>query len=79
MVMSGALALIRPTRDLLEIAVKAAAAIGTGLYGVDLKQVDDDFTVIEVNDNPTIGEGEEDQKAPDIYDRLIHYLVGDKG
>lgn len=64
---------------LLEIAVKAAAAIGTGLYGVDLKQVDDDFTVIEVNDNPTIGEGEEDQKAPDIYDKLIHYLVGDKG
>jgi glutathione synthase/RimK-type ligase-like ATP-grasp enzyme len=64
---------------LLETAVHAASAIGNGLYGVDLKQVGDDFVVIEVNDNPTIMEGEEDQKAPHLYERLIRYLVGEWG
>jgi glutathione synthase/RimK-type ligase-like ATP-grasp enzyme len=64
---------------LIETAIKAAAAIGNGLYGVDLKQVGDEFTVIEVNDNPTIAEDEEDQRAPHIYERLIRYLVGEWG
>jgi glutathione synthase/RimK-type ligase-like ATP-grasp enzyme len=64
---------------LLETAVNAARAIGNGLYGVDLKQVGDGFVVIEVNDNPTIAEDEEDQKAPQIYERLIRYLVGEWG
>jgi glutathione synthase/RimK-type ligase-like ATP-grasp enzyme len=64
---------------LLQTAVEAASAIGNGLYGVDLKQVGGDFVVIEVNDNPTIAEGEEDQKSPRIYERLIRYLVGEWG
>jgi glutathione synthase/RimK-type ligase-like ATP-grasp enzyme len=64
---------------LLETAVLAARAIGKGLYGIDLKQVGDDFVVIEVNDNPTIAEDEEDQKAPHIYEKLIRYLVGEWG
>lgn len=64
---------------LLEVARQAAASIGKGLYGVDLKQVGDDFVVIEVNDNPTIAEGDEDQKAQGIYERIIRYLVGEWG
>jgi glutathione synthase/RimK-type ligase-like ATP-grasp enzyme len=64
---------------LLETAVQAAAAIGSGLYGVDLKQVGDDFVVIEVNDNPTIAEDEEDQEAPHLYERLVRYLAGEWG
>jgi glutathione synthase/RimK-type ligase-like ATP-grasp enzyme len=64
---------------LLQTAIQAASAIGNGLYGVDLKQVGGDFVVIEVNDNPTIAEGEEDQKAPRMYERLIRYLVGEWG
>ncbi|HXH10552.1 MAG TPA: RimK family alpha-L-glutamate ligase [Alphaproteobacteria bacterium] len=64
---------------LLHTARQAASAIGTGLYGVDLKQVDEGYVVIEVNDNPTIAEGEEDQKAPRIYERLIRYLAGEWG
>jgi len=64
---------------LLTTAINAAAAIGNGLYGVDLKQLDDDFVVIEVNDNPTISEGEEDQKAPHLYERLVRYLAGEWG
>jgi glutathione synthase/RimK-type ligase-like ATP-grasp enzyme len=64
---------------LLDTAVMAAKAIGNGLYGVDLKQVGDGFVVIEVNDNPTIAEDEEDQKAPQVYEKLIRYLVGEWG
>jgi glutathione synthase/RimK-type ligase-like ATP-grasp enzyme len=64
---------------LFHTAVQAASAVGNGLYGVDLKQVGDDFVVIEVNDNPTIAEGEEDQRAPWLYERLIRYLVGEWG
>ncbi len=65
--------------ELINVAVQAAAAIGTGLYGVDLKQADDGYLVIEVNDNPTINQDEEDQEAPELYEKLITYLVGDWG
>ena len=65
--------------ELIDVAVQAAAAIGTGLYGVDLKQTDDGYLVIEVNDNPTINQDEEDQEAPELYEKLITYLVGDWG
>lgn len=64
---------------LLERATQASAAIGNGFYGVDLKQVGDDFVVIEVNDNPTINAGDEDQKAPKLYERVVRYLVGEWG
>ncbi|MCV2885522.1 RimK family protein [Aestuariibacter sp. AA17] len=45
----------------LEAALKAAKFIGKGLYGVDLKQLQDQVYVIEVNDNPSIEQGVEDQ------------------
>ncbi len=60
---------------LIKTALEAAAAIGKGLYGVDLKQVGSDFVVIEVNDNPTIAHGEEDQQAPDIYKKIVQFLL----
>ena len=62
---------------LLEVALAAANAIGDSLYGVDLKEIDGDYVVIEVNDNPTIAAGEEDQADPDIYDAIIRHLAGD--
>ncbi|MBI3743455.1 MAG: RimK family alpha-L-glutamate ligase [Chloroflexi bacterium] len=65
---------------LLQTAVAAANAIGKGIYGVDLKQLDDGtYTVIEVNDNPTICYGDEDRKAPHIYERIIRYLAREWG
>ena len=64
---------------LLEVGVQAAKAIGNGLYGVDIKQVEDDFVVIEVNDNPTIAAGEEDRGVPQVYEKLIRYLAGEWG
>jgi glutathione synthase/RimK-type ligase-like ATP-grasp enzyme len=42
-------------------ALRAANLIGRGLYGVDLKQVGDRCYLIEVNCNPNIDAGNEDQ------------------
>src|SRR3546814_15932476 len=47
--------------DVVELALKAAGLIGNGLYGVDLKQTPKGVVVIEVNDNPSINQGEEDR------------------
>ena len=63
--------------ELVRIALAACAAIGTSLYGVDLKEVDGAHYVIEVNDNPTLAAGEEDQADPDLYDRIVAYLAGE--
>ena len=60
---------------LLAVALAAAAAIGDSLYGVDLKDVDGEYVVIEVNDNPTIAATEEDQANPEIYNEIVRYLV----
>jgi len=49
----------------LNTALKAANLIGDGLYGVDLKQVGNKVYVIEVNDNPNIDAGMEDQVLKD--------------
>lgn len=65
------------SHKLLDTAVQATKAIGNGLYGVDLKQSGNGFAVIEVNDNPTIHLGEEDQNAPHLYEKLIKYLAGE--
>uniref|UniRef100_UPI003216E6EF GNAT family N-acetyltransferase n=1 Tax=uncultured Draconibacterium sp. TaxID=1573823 RepID=UPI003216E6EF len=53
-------------------ALKAAALIGDGLYGVDLKMVNDKVYVVEVNDNPNIDVDIEDYILRDkLYDRII--------
>jgi glutathione synthase/RimK-type ligase-like ATP-grasp enzyme len=49
----------------LNTALKAANFIGDGLYGVDLKQVGKKVYVIEINDNPNIDAGIEDQVLKD--------------
>lgn len=45
----------------VKTALKAANLIGNGLYGVDLKETDGKVRVIEVNDNPSIDAGIEDE------------------
>src|SRR3546814_2048647 len=42
----------------LSVAVQAARAVGSSLYGVDLKQFGKRVKVIEVNDNPNIDHGD---------------------
>jgi glutathione synthase/RimK-type ligase-like ATP-grasp enzyme len=63
---------------LIKRALEASNAIGKGLYGVDLKEVNGDFIVIEVNDNPTIIAGDEDQKAGELYEKLVRFLMREK-
>ncbi|MEN2980556.1 RimK family protein [Tistrella bauzanensis] len=57
--------------EVIDAAVRAAAPIGDGLYGVDLKQNADGVFVIEVNDNPNIDAGVEDAVLKDDLYRII--------
>lgn len=62
---------------LVEIALAAGNAIGKSLYGVDVKEFDDGFMVIEVNDNPNIDAGQEDSNNPEVYRNVVRHLVGE--
>jgi glutathione synthase/RimK-type ligase-like ATP-grasp enzyme len=56
----------------IETAVRAANLIGRGLYGVDLKQSGEKCWLIEVNVNPNIDAGNEDQILGDaLYRELL--------
>lgn len=57
-------------------ALKAAGLIGKGLYGVDLKVINNKAYVIEINDNPSIDHGIEDAILGDeLYYRILSYFV----
>ncbi len=60
---------------LKELALKACAVIGRGLYGVDIKEANGNYVVVEVNDNPSIYAGYEDLRDKDMYAKIIKYLV----
>jgi glutathione synthase/RimK-type ligase-like ATP-grasp enzyme len=63
-----------PSR-IVEVALQAAGAVGAGLYGVDIKEKDEQVYVIEVNDNPSLESGE-DEYYPLIYEKIINHLLG---
>ena len=70
---------ILPIEEVPEIvvktALKAAALIGDGLYGVDLKLINGKVYVIEVNDNPNIDADFEDLILKDkLYDSIINSI-----
>ncbi|MCB1231772.1 MAG: RimK family protein [Verrucomicrobiae bacterium] len=55
----------------IDLAVRAAKLIGDGFYGVDIKQVGDRLLVIEINDNPSVDAGvEDDALGMELYRRL---------
>jgi glutathione synthase/RimK-type ligase-like ATP-grasp enzyme len=59
-----------------EIALESAALIGNGFYGVDIKEFDDGPRLIEINDNPSIEYGYEDQIEGDrLYDAIVDAFV----
>ncbi|MEK6780066.1 MAG: RimK family protein [Bacteroidota bacterium] len=61
---------------LLKTALKATSLIGKGLYGVDMKEVDGKFYVIEINDNPNIDAGIEDKILKDkLYDIIMEVFL----
>jgi glutathione synthase/RimK-type ligase-like ATP-grasp enzyme len=69
-----------PVEDVPDVVIKtslrAAALIGDGLYGVDLKEIDDRALVIEINDNPTLEAGEEDAISGDaLYQAIVSSFI----
>ncbi len=63
-------------RKVVRTAVKAAELIGNGLYGVDLKVARDEVHVIEINDNPSIDAGIEDEiLRKQLYHRIMHTFL----
>jgi glutathione synthase/RimK-type ligase-like ATP-grasp enzyme len=60
--------------EVVEMALRAANLIGDGLYGVDLKQTPNGVYVIEVNDNPSLEQGVEDQV---IKEKLYQIVIGE--
>jgi glutathione synthase/RimK-type ligase-like ATP-grasp enzyme len=63
-------------RELMDIAARAARPIGDGFYGVDIKQTDNGFIVMEVNDNPNLEHGIEDQVGKDeIWIKLLRWFI----
>ncbi len=56
----------------VKTALRAAATIGDGLYGVDLKQIGGQVVVVEVNDNPNIDAGSEDiVLKKSLYEKIM--------
>jgi len=69
---SRTLPLERVPAAVLRTAVKAARLIGNGLYGVDLKQTPQGVCVIEINDNPNLDAGVEDEVLKEqLYEELM--------
>ncbi|MBN2727704.1 MAG: GNAT family N-acetyltransferase [Bacteroidales bacterium] len=74
--MSETLSVEEVPATVLKTALKAASLIGDGLYGVDLKEVNGEVLVIEVNDNPSIDAGVEDLFLGDrLYDKIIESFL----
>jgi len=62
--------------NVIKTALRAARPIGTGLYGVDLKEPPTGVVVIEVNDNPSIDAGVEDKVlGTDLYKALMQVFL----
>ncbi|MCB9377350.1 MAG: RimK family protein [Holophagales bacterium] len=71
-----AVALDDAPRSVVRLAVKAARLIGDGLYGVDVKVIGRRPMVIEVNDNPSLEAGYEDQVLGDkLYEAIADAFV----
>jgi glutathione synthase/RimK-type ligase-like ATP-grasp enzyme len=69
-------ALDRVPPEVLDAGVRAAALIGDGLYGVDLKETAHGVYVIEINDNPNLDHGVEDAVGKaDIWNRLTRWFT----
>ncbi len=62
-------------QEVLDLAVRSAAQVGTGFYGVDIKQSGERALVIEVNDNPSVESGYEDALiGEELYLSVMRYF-----
>ena len=61
---------------LIKTALKATSLIGRSLYGVDMKEKDGKFYVIEINDNPNIDAGVEDKVLREkLYSTIMEVFL----
>ncbi len=62
-------------KKVIQMAIKSAKLMGSGLYGIDIKVVNEKPMVIEINDNPNIDAGVEDAHYGDlIYNEILSAL-----
>ncbi len=61
--------------ELKDICIALSKCVGDGLYGLDVKETNDGYKVIEINDNPSIYDGYEDAVDKDIYEKIINVLI----
>ncbi|GAB4221943.1 MAG: RimK family alpha-L-glutamate ligase [Francisella sp.] len=67
-----AFAIHQVDKSIIKIALKATKLIGNGLYGVDIKVVDNKPIIIEINDNPSIDSDIEDAYIGDqLYTTIM--------
>ena len=63
-------------RKVVRTALRAANLVGDGFYGVDVKELDGQPYVIEVNDNPSVDSGVEDAILRDeLYRRVMSSIL----
>jgi len=62
-------------RRVREVALEAYKVVEKGLYGVDIKEIEGEPVVVEVNDNPSIYAGYEDLREKDLYAKIINHLT----
>lgn len=61
---------------IIKLALKSTRLIGDGLYGVDIKSYQDQYYVIEINDNPNIDFGIEDKILGDmLYQQIMDIFL----
>ncbi len=71
-----AVSLSATPKAVIDAAVRSAGLLGTGFYGVDLKEYGSGVYVIEINDNPNLDAGAEDAQVGDaLYVKLIDHLL----
>jgi len=59
-------------REVLQLALQTANAVGDGFYGVDIKTVNGRQVLMEINDNPNVDRGVEDAVLGDeLYERVM--------
>ena len=64
-------ALSEVPEQLLRLAKKSCEPIGNSLYGVDIKEINGQYYVIEVNDNPNIERGNDHIAGENLYLRVM--------
>ncbi|CAN5731416.1 hypothetical protein BH23GEM6_BH23GEM6_16100 [soil metagenome] len=63
-------------REVVELALRATALIGSGLYGVDIKETPNGPVVIEINDNPNLDVGYDDvADGQVIYEDILRFFL----